>query len=420
LKENTSTFVIQVKGRPDKKSIKCPVESLQVRDTTSEELRLSASPVGRSYIRGPKTSQISLQGETLTSNSLSRVLNRPQASQIYFQEEILTNSTCATKVEGTTPSMVIRTVSSPASTAVRMDSVEVGLEQIVTLPTFTGEQLLLAFDNTFSATSLLEAEMETSTGSRPYRDFNSPIETSTLNTPDISTECNISNFDETFSRLLEENTYELQGTFNSKNEPISMMIETNNNCTVFNNDNQDQPTLSPMMEDIWGGETFESEVLGLCLPAAEVEGVAADQVGIVEPEVEKELDIDNQDLLKWIINDQQIDDLTHFNLSPEEDIKPAAIPSPEPVPEFFIEIKEEAKLKDDEKYRKMRDQNNKASRTCRANRKRKLVEVEKEAVELEARNKFLRTQLADMEAEVARWKEKLLSDIKTKSFSSRY
>jgi len=92
-----------------------------------------------------------------------------------------------------------------------MDSVEVGLEQIVTLPTFTGEQLLLAFDNTFSATSLLEAEMETSTGSRPYRDFNSPIETSTLNTPDISTECNISNF-ETFSRLLEENTYELQGT----------------------------------------------------------------------------------------------------------------------------------------------------------------------------------------------------------------
>merc|ERR1712154_575493 len=217
------------------------------------------------------------------------------------------------------------------------------------LPTFTGEQLLLAFDNTFSATSLLEAEMETSTGSRPYRDFNSPLEPSTLNTPDISTECNISNFDETFSRLLEENTYELQGTFNSENEPISMMIETNN-CTVFNNDNQDQPTLSPMMEDIWGGETFESEVLGLGLPAAEVEGVAADQVGIVEPEVEKELDIDNQDLLKWIINDQQIDDLTHFNLSPEE-----------------------AKLKDDEKYRKMRDQNNKAGRTCRANRKRKLV-----------------------------------------------
>jgi len=412
LKENRSTFVTKVKGRSDKKSIKCPVESLQVRDTTSEELRLSASPVGRSYIRGPKTSQISLQGETLTSNSLTRVSNRPKASQIYFQEEILTNSTCATKLEGTCPPMVIRTVASPASTVVRMDSVEVGLP----LPTLTGEPLLLAFDNTFSATSLLEAEMETSTGSRPYRDFNSPIQTSTLNTPDISTECNIINFDETFSRLLEENNYELQGTLNSENEPISMMIETND-CTVFN---QDPTTLSPMMEDIWGGETFESEVLGLCLPAAEVEGVAVDQVGIVEPEVEKELDIDNQDLLKWIINDQQIDDLTHFNLSSEEDIKPAAIPSPEPVPEFFIEIKEEAELKDDEKYRKMRDQNNKASRTCRANRKRKLVEVEEEAVELEARNKFLKTQLADMEAEVARWKEKLLSDIKTKTFSSRY
>lgn len=315
--------------------------------------------------------------------------------------------------------MVIRTAALPTSTAVRTDCVEVGLEELVTLPTFGGEQLLLAYSNTFSTTSLLEAEMHPSTGSRPYRDFNSPIPTTTLNTPDISTECNISNFDETFSRLLEENNYELQGTFKSKNEPISMMIETND-CTVFDNDNQHPPTLSPMMEDIWGCDTFESEVLGLCLPAAEVEGVAVDQMEIVEQENEKELDIDNQDLLKWIINDQQIDDLAPFDLSSEEHIKPADIPSPEPVPEFFIEIKEEPRLKDDEKYRKMRDQNNKASRTCRANRKRKLVEWEAEAEELEVRNKFLKAQLADMEAEVARWKNNLLTDMKTKSLSSRY
>merc|ERR1711931_39448 len=135
------------------------------------------------------------------------------------------------------------------------------------------------------------------------------------------------------------------------------------------------------MEEIWGCETFDSEVLGPCLPAAEVEGVA-----VVKDEVENVLDIENQDLLKWIINDQQIDDLAHFDLTPTEYIVPAAAPVNNP-PEFFVEIKEENKeLKDDEKYRKMRDQNNEASKKCRANRKRKLVEVEKEAEELEVRN----------------------------------
>jgi len=51
---------------------------------------------------------------------------------------------------------------------------------------------------------------------------------------------------------------------------------------------------------------------------------------------------------------------------------------------------------------------------CRLNRKRKLADVEKEAEELDARNKFLRAQLEDMEKEVSSWKKRLISDIHTK------
>merc|ERR1712018_1115304 len=58
---------------------------------------------------------------------------------------------------------------------------------------------------------------------------------------------------------------------------------------------------------------------------------------------------------------------------------------PVPVSEVKIEL-----LSEDEKYRKMRVQNNEASKRCRANRKRKHLEMEEEVVSLQERNVELR------------------------------
>merc|ERR1719315_534375 len=76
----------------------------------------------------------------------------------------------------------------------------------------------------------------------------------------------------------------------------------------------------------------------------------------------------------------------------------------------IIEIKNED-LREDEKYRKMRNQNNEASRKCRMNRKRKLADMEEEYELLQEKNTFLKSRLEEMENEVKLWKKKLLSDI---------
>ena len=75
-----------------------------------------------------------------------------------------------------------------------------------------------------------------------------------------------------------------------------------------------------------------------------------------------------------------------------------------------LEVKTE-KLSDDEKYRKMRDQNNESSKKCRANRKRKHQEMDEELERLQDRNVVLRAQMDEMEREVRELKSKLLSDI---------
>ena len=83
---------------------------------------------------------------------------------------------------------------------------------------------------------------------------------------------------------------------------------------------------------------------------------------------------------------------------------------PVPVSEVKIEL-----LSEDEKYRKMRVQNNEASKRCRANRKRKHLEMEEEVVSLQERNVELREKMAAMEAEVKMLKRRLLSDISVPS-----
>merc|ERR1719410_3130320 len=103
----------------------------------------------------------------------------------------------------------------------------------------------------------------------------------------------------------------------------------------------------------------------------------------------------------------------------EEKIKPEVervsviVPVQRQVPEEFtpvVEFKIEH-LTEDEKYRKMRDQNNEASKRCRANRKRKHQELEDELIELERKNVVLKEKMDSMEREVKLLKKKFLSDI---------
>merc|ERR1711899_573442 len=84
--------------------------------------------------------------------------------------------------------------------------------------------------------------------------------------------------------------------------------------------------------------------LGLCLPAIEAEGRIELPVSVVGNNNVESSEAD--DLLKWIMDDNQIAD---FNFPNEA-----------------------------EEYRRMREQNNRASQACRAKRKRKLAEEEQE------------------------------------------
>merc|ERR1712117_186599 len=126
--------------------------------------------------------------------------------------------------------------------------------------------------------------------------------------------------------------------------------------------------------------------LGLCLPAIEAEGRIELPVSVrlVGNNVESS---ETDDLLKWIMDDNQIAD---FNFPNEAE---------EATTSFLIEeVKEEAtkankrsrvkmeELTEEEKYRRMREQNNRASQACRAKRKRKLAEEEQELTTLQEKN----------------------------------
>merc|ERR1712045_892939 len=176
-------------------------------------------------------------------------------------------------------------------------------------------------------------------------------------------------------------------------------------------------------ENIWGHDTwavFETPELGLCAPANVVEGTAEEfqPLEAASPSLCQTLDpleIENMDLLKWIVNDQEI------STEIEEPKPKVALQEAERVSVIVpvvsqqfriesLEIKTE-NLSEDEKYRKMRHQNNEASKRCRANRKRKHQETEEELEMLAQRNVVLRAQMDEMEREVRELKSKLLTDI---------
>merc|ERR1712018_492082 len=143
--------------------------------------------------------------------------------------------------------------------------------------------------------------------------------------------------------------------------------------------------------------------LGLCLPAIEAEGRIELPVSVVGNNVESS---ETDDLLKWIMDDNQIAD---FNFPNEAE---------EATTSFLIEeemgeaskankrsrVKTE-ELTEEEKYRRMREQNNRASQACRAKRKRKLAEEEQELTLLHEKNIHLQAVFKSMQEEVALYKK---------------
>merc|ERR1712047_8818 len=126
--------------------------------------------------------------------------------------------------------------------------------------------------------------------------------------------------------------------------------------------------VEPMVEVNDAAETFSTWTslddanLGLCLPAIEAEGRIELPVSVVGNNNVESSEAD--DLLKWIMDDNQIAD---FNFPNEVE---------EATTSFFIEGVKMEELTEEEKYRRMREQNNRASQACRAKRKRKLAEEE--------------------------------------------
>jgi len=244
---------------------------------------------------------------------------------------------------------------------------------------------------------MTELEMDLfATGNSPYRAFNSAV--SELNTPDLTTDLDIGKI------LAADN------------------IDTQHN------------TAMETREDVWGHESFDifsTLEYGLCLPATLVEGSPADSHdSLTVPETDPAAleECENIDLLRWIVEDQEIDPLAACEVAQPEQPAEAKrvsviVPVSSPSTSFYIntleqleqlEHQQEVKLEplgEDEKYRKMRIQNNEASKRCRENRKRKAKEMEDELAFLEEKNQKLKETFESMEREVKAMKRRLLSNI---------
>jgi len=247
-----------------------------------------------------------------------------------------------------------------------------------------------------------EVENPLTTGSTDYRAFNRFIED--LNTPD---NIDTINFEDLLTETDNTNMLDMiDFDFPLPEQPSASTATHVTEVPAFTTEN------------IWTIETFEVDdtMPGLCLPAAEAEGAMVEL-----PVQEEEAALQNNDLLKWIMDDSQIED---FSLPEEMEVT---------TPTFILEelkleeVKEEVverksvkverkdvkveRLTEEEKYRRMREQNNRASQACRAKRKRKLAEEEEELRRLEERNVTLRNQLEMMEVEVAGYKRKVLEEV---------
>jgi len=250
--------------------------------------------------------------------------------------------------------------------------------------------------------------------------LNNDFNISTLNTPEIEDFSFSGNFEEFF-------------TWNDHGQAAIENFEQMQD-TLTENTDYSQP------EKIWGFKTFDEDNIELCAPPSIVEGNVENEVDeqnmtsnvtteiVGEKYLESPFHIENDDVLKWIIDDQQIDDLPILENSQLEETQAIPLSNKSPTTEFILQeivlpVKVEVKTEDlgeDEKYRKMRSQNNEASRKCRQNRKRKQEDMEEECKLLEERNVFLKSRMEEMEQEVKEWKKKLLTDIASTSQNKQF
>merc|ERR1712158_94143 len=175
-------------------------------------------------------------------------------------------------------------------------------------------------------------------------------------------------------------------------------------------------------ETVWAGVSFDDANLGLCLPAVEAEGRIELPVNVANnngngssnSNVESS---ETDDLLKWIMDDTQIANFAF--LDEVEEATTSFLITEVKVEEEKAEEVTKAKrsrikmeeLTEEEKYRRMREQNNRASQACRAKRKRKLAEEDTELAILEQKNIQLQAVLKDMEKEVASYKKRILEQV---------
>merc|ERR1711902_1296 len=174
-------------------------------------------------------------------------------------------------------------------------------------------------------------------------------------------------------------------------------------------------------ETVWAGVSFDDANLGLCLPAVEAEGRIELPVNVANNNGNNgSSNVDSSetdDLLKWIMDDTQIANFTFPNEVEEattsffiKEVKVEEEKAEEVMKAKRSRIKME-ELTEEEKYRRMREQNNRASQACRAKRKRKLAEEETELAILEQKNIQLQAVLKDMEKEVASYKKRILEQV---------
>merc|ERR1711874_377345 len=171
-------------------------------------------------------------------------------------------------------------------------------------------------------------------------------------------------------------------------------------------------------ETVWAGLSFDDANLGLCLPAIEAEGRIELPVDVANNNSNNVESSESDDLLKWIMDDTQIADFafpdeveqatTSFLI---EEVKTEEVEETEEPPKVKRSRIKMEELTEEEKYRRMREQNNRASQACRAKRKRKLAEEEEELTILQQKNIQLQTVLKNMEKEVASYKKRILEQV---------
>merc|ERR1711902_263899 len=288
----------------------------------------------------------------------------------------------------------------------------------------------------FNISTSKEVEGELTTGKQLTRVFNGLVEE---NTTEDTAMTNTINFDDL---LLEETVFvstsiapmdmiEEEENLMIEKNTVPLSEDTTNIMEMIENAAFDFTLPEPLptttlhisehkaeVEQMVEVETFstwtslDNANLGLCLPAIEAEGRIELPVTVVGNNVESS---ETDDLLKWIMDDNQIADFNFPNEAEEattsfliEEVKEEATKANKANKRSRVKTEEST---EEEKYRRMREQNNKASQACRAKRKRKLAEEEQELTILQEKNIHLQAVFKSMQEEVALYKKRILEQV---------